>query len=41
MNGIDRPAGAAVLARYARGWVDRGVEYRKQYVCIQKRVAGS
>ena len=41
VNGIDRPAGAAVLARYAQGWVDRGVEYRKQYVCIQKRVAGS
>jgi hypothetical protein len=37
VNGIDRPAGVEALKRYARSWPDRGVEYRKQYVCIQTR----
>jgi hypothetical protein len=35
VNGVDRPAGAEALKRYAQSWPDRGVEYRKQYVCIQ------
>jgi hypothetical protein len=39
VNGIDRPEGAAALKRYAQTWPDRGVEYRKQYVCIQTREA--
>ena len=39
VNGIDWPAGAAELVRYAQEWPDRGVEYRKQYVCIQTRGA--
>jgi hypothetical protein len=39
VNGIDRPAGAEALKRYAQSWPDRGVEYRKQYVCIQTREA--
>jgi hypothetical protein len=37
VNGIDFPAGAAALIRYAHSWPDRGLEYRKQYVCIQTR----
>jgi len=37
VNGVDRPAGAAALAGYAKTWPDRGFEYRKQYVCIQTR----
>lgn len=37
VNGVDWPAGAAELVRYAKDWPDRGVEYRKQYVCIQTR----
>ena len=37
VNGIDYPAGAAALVRYAQSWPDRGLEYRKQYVCIQTR----
>ncbi|HEU4779993.1 MAG TPA: DUF6348 family protein [Steroidobacteraceae bacterium] len=37
VNGVDRPEGAAALARYAQSWPDRGFEYRKQYVCIQTR----
>jgi hypothetical protein len=37
VNGVDHPAGAAALARYAQSWPDRGAEYRKQYVCIQTR----
>jgi hypothetical protein len=41
VNGVDRPEGAEALKRYARSWPDRGVEYRKQYVCIQTRAAGS
>ena len=40
VNGVDHPAGAAALVRYAQGWPDRGVEYRKQYVCIQTREPG-
>ena len=42
VNGIDMPAGAAALLRYAQDWPDRGAEYRKQYVGIQTRApAGS
>jgi hypothetical protein len=37
VNGVDLPKGAAALARYAKTWPDRGIEYRKQYVCIQTR----
>jgi hypothetical protein len=37
VNGIDRPAGAEALMKYAKSWPDRGFEYRKQYVCIQTR----
>jgi len=37
VNGVDHPAGAAALVRYAQSWPDRGAEYRKQYVCIQTR----
>jgi hypothetical protein len=37
VNGVDSPEGVAALARYARTWPDRGLEYRKQYVCIQTR----
>lgn len=37
VNGVERPAGAAALSRYAQGWPDRGFEYRKQYVCVQSR----
>jgi hypothetical protein len=37
VNGVDRPEGVAELIRYAQTWQDRGVEYRKQYVCIQTR----
>jgi hypothetical protein len=40
VNGVERPAAAAALMRYAKGWPDRGVEYRKQYVCIQTREPG-
>jgi hypothetical protein len=35
VNGLDRPSGAEALAKYAKSWPDRGLEYRKQYVCIQ------
>jgi hypothetical protein len=41
VNGVDWPAGAAELVKYAREWPDRGLEYRKQYVCIQTRAASS
>jgi len=42
VNGIDLPAGAAALLRYAQDWPDRGAEYRKQYVGIQMQApAGS
>jgi hypothetical protein len=40
VNGVDRPAGAAALIRYAQTWPDRGFEYRKQYVGIQTRAGG-
>ena len=35
VNGIDRPAAAEALVKYAQAWPDRGLEYRKQYVCVQ------
>jgi hypothetical protein len=35
VNGLDRPSGAEALVKYAQSWPDRGLEYRKQYVCIQ------
>jgi hypothetical protein len=38
VNGLDRPSGAEALVKYARSWPDRGLEYRKQYVCIQTPV---
>jgi uncharacterized protein DUF6348 len=41
VNGVDWPAGAAELVKYARDWPDRGLEYRKQYVCVQTRPASS
>jgi uncharacterized protein DUF6348 len=37
VNGVDHAAAAAALVRYGQTWPDRGVEYRKQYVCIQTR----
>jgi hypothetical protein len=39
VNGIDRPAAVAALVKYAKTWPDRGLEYRKQYVCLQTRAA--
>jgi len=39
VNGVDRPEGAEALKRYAKSWPDRGLEYRRQYVCIQARAA--
>lgn len=41
VNGIDWPEGAVALASYAKDWPDRGVEYRKQYICVQTRPASS
>jgi hypothetical protein len=41
VDGVDWPAGTAELVKYARDWPDRGVEYRKQYACVQTRAAGS
>jgi hypothetical protein len=37
VNGVDRPFAAEALVKYAKSWPDRGVEYRKQFVCIQTR----
>lgn len=37
VNGVDCPSGAEALVNYAKSWPDRGLEYRKQYVCIQTR----
>jgi hypothetical protein len=37
VDGLDHPSGAAALVTYAKSWPDRGLEYRKQYVCIQTR----
>lgn len=34
-NGVDWPDGAEALVRYAAGWRDRGLEFRKQYVVIR------
>jgi hypothetical protein len=38
VDGLDRPSGAEALVKYATTWPDRGLEYRKQYVCIQTHV---
>ena len=35
VDGIDRPEAVAALIKYAQTWPDRGLEYRKQYVCVQ------
>ena len=35
VNGIDRPVAVDALVKYAQAWPDRGLEYRKQYVCVQ------
>lgn len=34
VNGVDHPAAAAALERYAATWPDRGFEWRKQYAVI-------
>jgi len=41
VDGVDCPAGAEELLKYAKDWPDRGLEYRKQYVCIQTRASSS
>jgi hypothetical protein len=41
VDGIDWPEGAAALVSYAKDWPDRGLEYRKQYLCIQTRAPSS
>jgi hypothetical protein len=37
VNGVDWPSGSQALVTYARSWPERGLEYRKQYVCMQTR----
>jgi hypothetical protein len=34
VNGLDYPAGAAALCRYAETWPQQGLEFRKQFVAI-------
>jgi hypothetical protein len=35
VNGVDWPAGAEALVKYAETWPDIGFEFRKQYVAIR------
>ena len=41
VDGVDWPAGAEELLKYAKDWPDRGLEYRKQYICFQTRAVSS
>lgn len=40
INGVDWPAGAEALLRYAASWPDRGFEYRKQFVVMRTLPSG-